>query len=192
MLKKKRNRQYDEMTQEFINTGLNLSEIKIDDFMNLRKKELFKFSEILSNKFTTKSGHQLLPKHMRRRQMSHNPFRIPVLSRLNNLTVNIRTKYKKQKRKLKNLKKSILRRAHNKKWLENHLFLAKRFVMKKYLNFYTIPYKRRDKGYKICLKYIKYFSVICEFSFNEYFILNFKDKKNIEKFVSLLKNINIC
>ena len=188
MLKKKRNRQYDEITQEFINTGLNLSEIKIDDFMNLRKKELFKFSEILSNKFTTKSGHQLLPKHMRRRQMSHNPFRIPVLSRLNNLTVNIRTKYKKQKRKLKNLKKSILRRAHNKKWLENHLFLAKRFVMKKYLNFYTIPYKRRDKGYKICLKYIKYFSVICEFSFNEYFILNFKDKKNIEKFVSLLKN----
>ncbi len=113
LLKHKRNRQYEEITKEFSEAGLNLSEIKIEDFAESRKKEIFKFQEILNTKYSTKSGHQLLPKHMRRRQMSHNPFRIPRKNRLSNLTVNVKSKCNKHTRKLTNLKHSYMRNATN-------------------------------------------------------------------------------
>ena len=148
LLKHKRYRQYEEINEEMTNVGLNLSDIKIEDFIESRKKELTKFQDILKHKFSTKHGHQLLPHHMRRRQMSHNPFRIPRSHRVSNLTVNVKSKCRKHKRKLINIKKSLIRRARRQNWLEGHLWLAKRFVMKKYQNTYTIPYKRRDKGYR--------------------------------------------
>ena len=102
-LKQKRNRQYEEITKEFSEAGLNLSEVKLEDFAESRKKETIKFQKVLSSKKTSKTGHQLLPKHMRRRQMSHNPYRIPRRNRLANLTVNVKSKCTKHKRKLKNL-----------------------------------------------------------------------------------------
>ena len=188
LLKHKRNRHYEEITKEFSEAGLNLSEIKIEDFAESRKKEIFKFQEILNNKYSTKSGHQLLPKHMRRRQMSHNPFRIPRKNRLSNLTVNVKSKCHKHKRKLKNLKQSYIRRATKQNWLENHLWLAKRFVMKKFLDYYTIPYKRRDKGYKACYKYWEYESIISDISYYDYFIVTCE---NIRNFLNEIKEKHI-
>jgi len=96
-IKNMRNRQYEDMTKEWAN--LNISEIRIEDYAEARKKELNKFINILNNKFNSKSGFQTLPKHMRRRQMSHNPFRIPIRARLTNLNVNIKSKCKKHKKK---------------------------------------------------------------------------------------------
>ena len=196
LLKNKRHRQYEEINEEMSSVGLNLSEIKIEDFVESRKKELTKFQEILKHKFSTKHGHQLLPHHMRRRQMSHNPFRIPRPYRLSNLTVNVKSKCKKHKRKLINLKRSLIRRARKQNWLEGHLWLSKRFVMKKYLNTYTIPYKRRDKGYRACYKYWEHYSIIHDMSYFDYFIINIKNKKE-NKFLEILlkkysvgKNIN--
>ena len=40
LLKQKRHRQYEEITEEMGSVGLNLSEIKIQDFVESRKKEL--------------------------------------------------------------------------------------------------------------------------------------------------------
>jgi ribonuclease P/MRP protein subunit POP1 len=117
LLKQKRYRQYEQINEEMTSVGLNISEIKIEDFVESRKKELTKFQDILKHKFTTKHGHQLLPHHMRRRQMSHNPFRIPRLFRLANLTVNVKSKCKKHKKKLVHLKKSLIRRARRQNWL---------------------------------------------------------------------------
>ena len=187
LLKQKRHRQYEEIHEEMSSVGLNLSEIKIEDFVESRKKELTKFQDILKHKFSTKHGHQLLPFHMRRRQMSHNPFRIPRSHRLSNLTVNVKSKCKKHKRKLINLKKSLIRRARRQNWLEGHLWLAKRFVMKKYLNTYTIPYKRRDKGYRACYKYWEHYSVIHDMSYYDYFIIKIKNSKTKE-FLEILLN----
>ena len=184
-LKNKRYRQYEEINEEMTNVGLNLSEIKIEDFVESRKKELIKFQDILKHKFTTKHGHQLLPHHMRRRQMSHNPFRIPRSHRVSNLTVNVKSKCRKHKRKLINLKKSLIRRARKQNWLEGHLWLAKRFVMKKYLNTYTIPYKRRDKGYRACYKYWEHYSIIHDMSYYDYFIINSKNNK-VKNFLEIL------
>ena len=191
LLKQKRHRQYEEINEEMTNVGLNLSEIKIEDFVESRKKELTKFQDILKHKFSTKHGHQLLPHHMRRRQMSHNPYRIPRSHRLSNLTVNVKSKCKKHKRKLINLKQSLIRRARKQNWLEGHLWLAKRFVMKKYLNTYTIPYKRRDKGYRACYKYWEHYSIIHDMSYYDYFIINIKNKKENNFLEILLKKYSV-
>lgn len=186
-LKQKRNRQYEEMAKEFSESGLNLSEIKIEDFAESRKKEIIKFHNILSTKTSSKTGHQLLPKHMRRRQMSHNPFRIPRRNRLSNLTVKIKSKCKKHKRQLKNLKNSLIRRAIKQSWLESHLWLSKRFVMKKYLDTYTIPYKRRDKGLRACYKYWQYHACIHEMSYYDYFVVKCKSQKDVYTFIDKIK-----
>jgi len=191
LLKQKRHRQYEEINEEMSSVGLNLSEVKIEDFVESRKKELSKFQDILKHKFSTKHGHQLLPHHMRRRQMSHNPFRIPRLFRVSNLTVNVKSKCRKHKRKLKNLKKSLIRRARRQNWLEGHLWLAKRFIMKKYLDTYTIPYKRRDKGYRACYKYWEHYSVIHDMSYYDYFIINVLNKKENQFLELLLKKYSI-
>ena len=98
-LKDKREKMYQLINHEC--SKINTSEIKIEDFVESRKKELKNFNHILKNKFNSKSGFQLLPKHMRRRCMSHNPFRIPIRARLGNLKVNIKTKLFKHKRKKK-------------------------------------------------------------------------------------------
>ena len=191
LLKQKRYRQYEEITEEMNSVGLNLSEIKIQDFVESRKKELSKFQDILKHKFSTKHGHQLLPHHMRRRQMSHNPFRIPRLYRVSNLTVNVKSKCRKHKRKMLNLRKSLIRRARRQNWLEGHLWLAKRFFMKKYLDTYTIPYKRRDKGYRACYKYWEHYSVIHDMSYYDYFVINVLNNKEKEFLEILLKKYSI-
>ena len=191
LLKQKRHRQYEEINEEMSSVGLNLSEIKIEDFVESRKKELAKFQDILKHKFSTKHGHQLLPHHMRRRQMSHNPFRIPRLFRVSNLTVNVKSKCRKHKRKLMNLKRSLIRRARRQNWLEGHLWLAKRFFMKKYLDTYTIPYKRRDKGYRACYKYWEHYSVIHDMSYYDYFVINVLNDKEDQFFELLLKKYSI-
>ena len=191
LLKQKRHRQYEEITEEMNSVGLNLSEIKIQDFLESRKKELSKFQDILKHKFSTKHGHQLLPHHMRRRQMSHNPFRIPRLYRVSNLTVNVKSKCQKHKRKMLNLKQSLIRRARKQNWLEGHLWLAKRFFMKKYLDTYTIPYKRRDKGYRACYKYWEHYSVIHDMSYYDYFVINVLNNKEKQFLEILLKKYSI-
>ena len=191
LLKQKRYRQYEEITEEMNSVGLNLSEIKIQDFVESRKKELSKFQDILKHKFSTKHGHQLLPHHMRRRQMSHNPFRIPRLYRVSNLTVNVKSKCRKHKRKMLNLRKSLIRRARRQNWLEGHLWLAKRFFMKKYLDTYTIPYKRRDKGYRACYKYWEHYSVIHDMSYYDYFVINVLNNKEKEFLEILLKKYSV-
>ena len=191
LLKQKRYRQYEEITEEMNSVGLNLSEIKIQDFVESRKKELSKFQDILKHKFSTKHGHQLLPHHMRRRQMSHNPFRIPRLYRVSNLTVNVKSKCRKHKRKMLNLKQSLIRRARKQNWLEGHLWLAKRFFMKKYLDTYTIPYKRRDKGYRACYKYWEHYSVIHDMSYYDYFVINVLNNKEKQFLEILLKKYSL-
>ena len=191
LLKQKRYRQYEEITEEMNSVGLNLSEIKIQDFVESRKKELSKFQDILKHKFSTKHGHQLLPHHMRRRQMSHNPFRIPRLYRVSNLTVNVKSKCRKHKRKMLNLKQSLIRRSRKQNWLEGHLWLAKRFFMKKYLDTYTIPYKRRDKGYRACYKYWEHYSIIHDMSYYDYFVINALNNKEKQFLEILLKKYSI-
>jgi ribonuclease P/MRP protein subunit POP1 len=98
-LKEEREKMYQKINHEC--SKINISEIRLEDFAESRKKELNQFTHILKNKFNNKTSHQLLPKHMRRRCMSHNPFRIPIKFRNSNITTVIRTRQFKHKRKRK-------------------------------------------------------------------------------------------
>ncbi len=94
-LKQVRESQYSNITKECV--SLNISEIKIEDFAESRKKELSNFIKILHNKPIHKEGFQNLPRHMRRRSMTHNPFRVSIRTRV--LEVNTKTKSKCKKHK---------------------------------------------------------------------------------------------
>lgn len=56
--------------------------ITISDFMAARSFEMSHFTSILRSKTNNKLVIQQLPKHMRRRAMAHNHYRIPVAIRL--------------------------------------------------------------------------------------------------------------
>lgn len=96
-LKEKREKMYQKINHEC--SRINTSEVRVEDFVENRKKELKNFINILKNKYNSKTGFQLLPKHMRRRCMSHNPFRVPIRVRLGNIKTIIKTKQFKHKRK---------------------------------------------------------------------------------------------
>lgn len=99
IMKEKRKKQYESIAKECLSSGLNLSDVRVEDFAESRKKELIKFIQIINSKYSSKSGHQLLPKHMRRRSMSHNPFRIPIRNRLTLNNISSKSKCRKHKRK---------------------------------------------------------------------------------------------
>lgn len=85
----------------------------------------------------TKLVFQTLPKHMRRRAMSHNPKRLPrkyrqahvAQMRKSGVSTISKRPSRKYRRKAGNLQKEYARRARNHVWLETHLWHAKRFHM---------------------------------------------------------------
>jgi len=97
-MKEIREQQYSNITLECAKAKLNISEIKIEDFAESRKKELTNFIKILNNKYITKTGFQSLPRHMRRRAMTHNPFRVSTRSRILEANTKSKSKCKKHKR----------------------------------------------------------------------------------------------
>lgn len=86
----------------------------------------------------TKLVFQNLPKHMRRRAMSHNPKRLPRRHRTAHLaqmrksggtTATPKRPSRKYRRKASNLNAEYARRQRRHRWLETHLWHAKRFHM---------------------------------------------------------------
>lgn len=93
------------------------------------------------------------------------------------------------------MRKSILKRALLNNWFESHLWLVKRFRMKRKFG-YLVPFKRRDKSFKACYRYFKFDAVVNDCSyFNFAFIRNradITDQENPQKNTSeFLKIINL-
>ena len=111
---------------------------------------------------TTKSEmliHQMLPNHMRRRAMSHNPKRLPLKYRqihtnqMNKSGPNAKKSRpsRKYRRKPSNLMKEYERRKQKNVWLETHIWHAKRYHMKDLWG-YRVPDKSTDKRYRASYK----------------------------------------
>lgn len=92
--------------------------IKIDQFINSRGLELKHFTNILNNKSKHKLEHQGLPRHLRRRAMAHNYYRIPLRIRMKSLKdmapsepdVCVRSRCRRHRRKLRFLLNAFERR----------------------------------------------------------------------------------
>lgn len=102
---------------------------------------------------------QTLPKHMRRRAMSHHPKRLPRKYRAAHIhqmsksgkPQPTKTPSRKFRRRPKNLLKDYLRRQKKFKWLETHIWHAKRFHMVERWG-YKLPYASCDKTYRACYR----------------------------------------
>lgn len=103
---------------------------------------------------------QTLPKHMRRRAMSHHPKRLPrkyraahksQMSKAGNQPVNNKRPSRKYRRRPKNLLREYVRRQRKHIWLETHIWHAKRFHMIDRWG-YRLPYASCDKTYRACYR----------------------------------------
>lgn len=103
---------------------------------------------------------QTLPKHMRRRAMSHHPKRLPrkyraahksQMGKAGNQPVNSKRPSRKYRRRPKNLLREYVRRQRKHIWLETHIWHAKRFHMINRWG-YRLPYASCDKTYRACYR----------------------------------------
>ena len=110
--------------------------IDLETFTQARILELEHFLSILNDKAAvggrmgTKKSFQLLPKHMRRRAMSHNSHRIP--SKIRHLAQNyayLKNPCRKTRRHSKQIIKDYYKRNSKSLWLETHIWHAKRMKM---------------------------------------------------------------
>lgn len=144
---------------------LKSKEINIAKFADARSAEMYHFEEVLKNKHkeSTRTPMQTVPKHMRRRAMSHNRFRVPSRIRALNSKY-LRDNEKHILRCRKHARNSKLLLLHyfkrslkpnkgsegeptnfmSNKWLETHLWHARRMSMQVYCG-YKIAEKSRQK-----------------------------------------------
>lgn len=159
--------QQDEKRKE---SGENLN---IVSHISSRIKEL---KRLYNDVATTKSEmliHQMLPNHLRRRAMSHNPKRLPLRYRNGHKAQMLKSGLENQKskrpsrkyrRKPSNLMKEYNRRKQKNVWLETHIWHAKRFKMKNMFG-YRIPYTPTDKRYRTSYKAVRHHCLAQDISY---------------------------
>lgn len=106
----------------------------------------------------TKLVFQTLPPHMRRRAMSHNPKRLPRRYRAAHIAqqrksggprtaADAKRPSRKYRRKAGNMQREFERRQRRQRWLETHLWHAKRFHMVERWG-YKLPQRTCDKTFR--------------------------------------------
>lgn len=147
--------------------------INIIQHVSERLTELKKLYNDVNTKKSEMLVHQMLPNHLRRRAMSHNPKRLPKLYRaahINQMTksgLEIKTKKRpsrKYRRKPSNLMKEYNRRKQKNVWLETHIWHAKRFKMANLWG-YKVPYESTNKRFRATYKAMKSHCMIQDISY---------------------------
>uniref|UniRef100_A0A0N5CEF9 Ribonucleases P/MRP protein subunit POP1 n=1 Tax=Strongyloides papillosus TaxID=174720 RepID=A0A0N5CEF9_STREA len=113
---------------------------------------------------------QRLPRHMRRRAMSHNIKRLPVAMRKFGQIHLSKSKHRKKapsrywRRRPINLYKNYIQRQRSYRWLETHIWHAKRFHMKAIWGF-KIPDKSFQKAHRPIYRSSKFHSTVIDISY---------------------------
>ncbi|XP_066248711.1 ribonucleases P/MRP protein subunit POP1 [Euwallacea similis] len=133
--------------------------ITLSTFTAARVKEIQAMRKSISQTFGTKMAFQKLPKHMRRRAMSHVVKRLP--RRLREIHINqmkksgVPPKSKRPSRRHRRrplyLQADYVRRQIRVKWLNTHIWHAKRFHMVEKWG-YKLPKQPCDKSFKACYR----------------------------------------
>ena len=166
-------------------THLEQRNILLSEFLDARSLEISQMDRILTDKAknTNKLVFQLLPKHMRRRPMSHNRYRIPSRIRKELPEVKPNTCRKHLRKKNLLINRYLLRdqRSH---WLETHLWHAKRMKMMDYFGF-RVALHPNDKSQRACYRFFQHDAVMYDLSY--YGILELKGIEEIIK--KLMENL---
>lgn len=128
-------------------------------FASLRQKEIIAMENSISNPSTTKLIFQKLPPQMRRRVMSHNSKRLPIRLRdghmnqlaKSGLPLPGKRPSRCYRRRPNNLKAEYRRRQKTKRWLETHIWHAKRFHMIERWGF-KLPEAPCDKSFRAAFR----------------------------------------
>lgn len=121
--------------------------------------EIKALTSAVENPNSTKLVFQKLPKHMRRRAMSHNPNRLPRKYRLAHIAqmqksgkpAPSKRPSRKYRRKANNLLLEYRRRQRKNVWLETHIWHAKRFHMIERWG-YKLARSSCDKTFRSCYR----------------------------------------
>ncbi|KAL9915465.1 POP1 ribonuclease P/MRP subunit [Glossina fuscipes fuscipes] len=122
-------------------------------------KEMIDLVKSVQHPTSNKLVFQTLPKRMRRRAMSHHPKRLPRKYRTAHIAQmsksgrpqQVNRPSRKYRRRPRNLLADYLRRQRKHKWLETHIWHAKRFHMIERWG-YRLPYGSCDKTFRACYR----------------------------------------
>lgn len=149
------------------------SHIALSKFVACRSQEIQIMKNSLVSHKGSKLAFQTLPKHMRRRAMSHNVKRLPRRLRQIHLSqmrkAGMPNKQKRPSRKYRrrprNLLEEYTRRGNKKyKWLQTHIWHAKRFhIVEKWG--YKLPYHACDKAFRACYRAVAQHCLLQDISY---------------------------
>lgn len=128
-------------------------------FTAARYKEIQAMRQAIRSTSGVKVAFQKLPVHMRRRAMSHNVKRLPCRLRemymnqlkKSGLSLKQKTPSRKHRRRPRNLLEEYERRRRRVKWLETHIWHAKRFHMVEKWG-YKLGDRPCDKAFRACYR----------------------------------------
>lgn len=164
------------------------------DLLTARLSEIHALASEISDAGRKSGGgqraFQTLPRHLRRRAMSHNPYRVPIQLRRKALQENDETAKKenasrKKNRRMKFAKEVFSQRSdenRNGRWLVTHLWHRKRMQMKSLWGT-KIAWTPNDKNFKFVSKSVSRFSVVHDRSYYSIVELSAKTKEEICSFM---------
>lgn len=168
-------------------------------FTAARCKEIQTLKQSLTSSKGGKLVFQKLPIHMRRRVMSHNANRLP--RRLREIHLNqlkksgLGAKHKRPPRKYRrrpqNLCAEYIRRQRKCRWLETHIWHAKRFHMTERWG-YKLPQSSCDKSFRACYRASAKHCLLEDISYVGCIEINADEKCIIDHFSIICdKNVNM-
>jgi len=136
-------------------------ELQVGKFLQSRNQEIQQLvKEVSKSKIGGQLASQQVPRHMRRRAVSHNPARLPRRLRpAHNIQKTksggegavVKRPSRKYRRRPSNLLNEYNRRQRNIIWLETHIWHAKRYHMSRKWG-HAIPSTPTDKGWRACFR----------------------------------------
>ncbi|ESP05473.1 hypothetical protein LOTGIDRAFT_228048 [Lottia gigantea] len=133
-------------------------EIKVYRFAESRASEINALLQNIHHIGGNRVIFQKLPRHLRRRAMSHNIKRLPrrlreaaLIEYKNRPETGTKRPSRKHRRRPKNLLADYVRRQRRVKWLETHIWHAKRFHMTEKWG-YKLPVRPTDRSYRACYR----------------------------------------
>lgn len=146
--------------------------VNISKFVAFRSQEIQVMKNALTAETGTKLAFQTLPKHMRRRAMSHNVKRLPRRLRQihlrqmqkSGMPVSQKRPSRKYRRRARNLEEEYTKRSLKYRWLPTHIWHAKRFkIVQKWG--YKLPYSACDKAFRACYRAVAQHCLIQDISY---------------------------
>eukprot|EP00055_Hartaetosiga_balthica_P015896 m.97478 g.97478 ORF g.97478 m.97478 type:complete len:904 (+) comp8987_c0_seq1:110-2821(+) len=177
---------------------MNARGIDAMQFAASRVEEIKHLLKTITSSVRTRRVHQSLPRHMRRRATSHNVKRLPVRVRAmaqkemdkipkkegkEKKDASKRRRSRRNRRRPPNLQKEYAKRAGSTKWLETHIWHAKRFKMESLWG-WRVPLHSNEKSERMYHRSQRTACTIADMSFFSVFEICSSTREGMLGFMS--------